>query len=101
MVHLNKDEKIIEFVSFCIESYKVKYNMKGKDVANLFSESGVIDFLMESYDLLHTQGEKYILSEIQLFLENRGYFYEFAKDNTGKCVYFYSFKSSKSCRKVI
>lgn len=73
MVHLNKDEKIIEFVSFCIENFKVKYNMKGKYVANLFSESGVIDFLMESYDALHTQGKEYILSEIQLFLENRGH----------------------------
>lgn len=66
-------KKIIEFVSFCIENFKIKYNMKGSDVANLFSESGVIDFLMESYDLLHIQGEEYILSEIQLFLENRGY----------------------------
>lgn len=26
MVHLNKDEKIIEFVSFCIENFKIKYN---------------------------------------------------------------------------
>ncbi|HIG0361579.1 TPA: DUF3791 domain-containing protein [Clostridium sporogenes] len=47
--------------------------MKGKEVANLFYESGVIDFLMESYDLLHTQGKEYILSEIELFLQNRGY----------------------------
>jgi uncharacterized protein DUF3791 len=73
MMHLNKDEQIIEFVSFCIENFKVKYSMKGKEVANLFSESGVIDFLMEGYDLLHTQGKEYILSEIKIFLENRGY----------------------------
>lgn len=72
MEYLNEDEKIIEFVSFCIENYKVKRDMKGKDVANLFSQSGAIDFLIESYDLLHTQGKDYILSEIQLFLENRG-----------------------------
>lgn len=73
MIPLNKDEKIIEFVSFCIENFKIKYNMKGRDVANLFSDTGVMDFLMESYDLLHTQGKDYILSEIQLFLENRGH----------------------------
>lgn len=73
MMHLNKDEQIIEFVSFCIENFKVKYCMKGKEVANLFSERGVIDFLMEGYDLLHTQGKEYILSEIKIFLENRGY----------------------------
>ncbi|SHI06420.1 DUF3791 domain-containing protein [Clostridium grantii] len=72
MEHLNEDERIIEFVSFCIENFKIKYRMKGKDVANLFNENGVIDFLMECYDLLHTQGKEYIISEIQLFLENRG-----------------------------
>ena len=73
MVDLNDDEKILEFVSFCIENFKVKFKMKGKDVANLFSKSGVMDFLIDSYDLLHTQGKEYILSEIELFLQNRGY----------------------------
>ena len=72
-LELSENEKIMEFVSFCIENFKVKFNMKGKDVANLFYKSGVIDFLIESYELLHTQGAEYIISEIQLFLENRGY----------------------------
>lgn len=72
-LELSENEKVMEFVSFCIESFKVKFNMKGKDVANLFYKSGVIDFLIESYELLHTQGSEYIISEIQLFLENRGY----------------------------
>ena len=72
-LELSENEKIMEFVSFCIENFKVKFNMKGKDVANLFYKSGVIDFLIESYELLHTQGSKYIISERQLFLENRGY----------------------------
>ncbi|WP_278246847.1 DUF3791 domain-containing protein [Clostridium botulinum] len=31
---------------------------------------------MESYDLLHTQGKDYILSEIEIFLKNRGYKYD-------------------------
>lgn len=37
-------EPVIEFLSFCIESFKVKYRKKGKEVASLFHESGVIDF---------------------------------------------------------
>lgn len=69
---LDQDEKIMEFVSFCIENFKVKYNMKGKDVANVFSSLGGIDFLIENYEILHTQGKEYILSEIELFLKNRG-----------------------------
>ncbi|HDK7180866.1 TPA: DUF3791 domain-containing protein [Clostridium botulinum] len=73
MMNLTRDEKVFEFISFCIENFKVKFKMKGKEVANLFYESGVTDFLIESYDLLHTQGNDYILSEIEIFLKNRGY----------------------------
>lgn len=73
MVKINYDEKVLEFVSFCIENFKFKTEMSGKDVSTLFYESGVTDFLIESYDLLHTQGKEYILSEIELFLQNRGY----------------------------
>lgn len=65
------EESVIEFVSFCIENYKVKHKMKGKDVANLFNESGVIDFLLQGYDILHTQGKEYIISEIEIYLEKR------------------------------
>ncbi|ABS42924.1 DUF3791 domain-containing protein [Clostridium botulinum] len=72
-MNLTRDEKVFEFISFCIENFKVKFKMKGKEVANLFYESGVTDFLIESYDLLHTQGNDYILSEIEIFLKNRGY----------------------------
>ncbi|OSB00622.1 hypothetical protein B2H85_13140 [Clostridium botulinum] len=73
MMNFTRDEKVFEFISFCIENFKVKFKMKGKEVANLFYESGVTDFLIESYDLLHTQGNDYILSEIEIFLKNRGY----------------------------
>jgi hypothetical protein len=47
--------------------------MKGKDVANLFNESKVFDFLTEGYEIIHTQGKEYIIEEIEIFLKNRGY----------------------------
>ncbi|WP_251862424.1 DUF3791 domain-containing protein [Clostridium sp. Marseille-Q2269] len=72
-MNLTSNEKVFEFISFCIENFKVKFKMKGKDVANLFFQSGVTDFLIDSYDLLHTQGKDYILSEIEIYLKNRGY----------------------------
>ncbi len=73
MVRLNKEEKLIEFISFCIENFKVAHDMKGKDVANLFEENKVIDFLTEGYEVIHTQGKEYIIEEIELFLRTRGY----------------------------
>ncbi len=68
-----QEEQAVEFISFCIENFKVNHKMTGKEVISLFSEKGVIDFLIEAYDILHTQGKDYILSEIELFLQKRGY----------------------------
>jgi hypothetical protein len=73
MMELNNEEKLIEFISFCIENFKIKHNMKGRDVANLFKKSQVIQFLTEGYEMLHTQGKDYIIEEIDIFLKNRGY----------------------------
>ncbi|MBB6714548.1 DUF3791 domain-containing protein [Clostridium gasigenes] len=73
MKNLYSGDVIIEFISFCIENFKMEHNMKGKEVANLFNQSGVIDFLTDGYDILHTQGKGYIIDEIEQFLKKRGY----------------------------
>lgn len=72
MVMLNEEEKMIEFVSFCIESYKMAYHQSGKEVAHLFQKLGVIQFLRDGYMVLHSQDKKFIIEEIDLFLKNRG-----------------------------
>lgn len=73
MIELNNEERVIEFVSFCIENFKVKHTMPGKDTAVLFKQSGVIEFIKDGYEMLHTQGKEYIIEEIEIFLKNRGY----------------------------
>lgn len=73
MIELNNEERVIEFVSFCIENFKVKHSIRGKDTAILFKQSGVLEFIKNGYEMLHTQGKEYILEEIEIFLKNRGY----------------------------
>ena len=73
MTELKNEERIVEFASFCIENFKVKHSMSGKDVAILFKESGALQFIKEGYEMLHTQGREYIIEEIEIFLKNRGY----------------------------
>ena len=73
MKELNNEEKVIEFTSFCIENFKVKHSMAGRDVAILFKQSGALEFVKDGYEMLHTQGREYILEEIEIFLKNRGY----------------------------
>lgn len=71
---MNEDEgkaKVLEFVLFCVEMYAQKHEISGRVVMDRFSEYGVVDFLRDGYDVLHTQGREYIISEIEIFLDNR------------------------------
>lgn len=64
------EEKKIHFVSFCIECYKQAHAMHGGEVFELFENKGVNKFLYDNYDILHTQGEQWLLAEIEDFLNN-------------------------------
>ncbi len=60
----------LEFVSFCIEQYKKATNQSGKDVEQMFEKHGVISFLFEHYEILHTQSAQSIQIEIEEYLKN-------------------------------
>jgi hypothetical protein len=42
----------------------------GSEVEQMFSQQGVIKFLIDHYEVLHTQGEPTILSEIDEYLKH-------------------------------
>ena len=65
-----KQLAILEFVSFCIEQYKVATNSSGREVEQMFQRTGLITFLVEHYEVLHTQGEQAILNEIEEYLKH-------------------------------
>jgi len=60
-----------DFKVFCLERYKCEHNMKGKDTFRLFKEYGVLDYLGSFYDVLHSFGDKYLVEDIDLFIEAR------------------------------
>ena len=60
-----------EFISFCIEAYKMKLGVSGAKVAEYFDEMGLLDFLLENYDLLHTLSKEQLLDEMKRFLAKR------------------------------
>lgn len=66
-----KDKDIAFFIAFCIEEYKAAKNMTGKQVADLFDEYGVTDYLCECFEPLHTQGREWLLAEIDEFINIR------------------------------
>lgn len=66
----NKQLAKLEFVSFCIEQYKMVTKSTGRDVEQMFQQKGVIEFLLKHYEVLHTQGEQAILNEIDEYLKH-------------------------------
>ena len=62
-------EKKAEFLSWCIEEYAVSNSINASDVANIFAQKKVLDFLDKHYEVLHTQGKSYILSTITDFMK--------------------------------
>ena len=64
----NKQLAKLEFVAFCIEQYKMATKQTGSEVEQMFSQQGVIKFLIDHYEVLHTQSAQFIQEEIGEYL---------------------------------
>mgnify|MGYP003771287611 CR=1 FL=1 len=64
-----KLNQIQSFQLFCLESYRSKTRVSALKALNDFKKHHVFDFLSEGFDVLHTQSENYILSEIDQFIQ--------------------------------
>lgn len=65
--------KETDFIIFCLENYKAHRGMNGHETYLLFEQYGVLDYLHEFYDVLHTTGHNYINNDIDIYLAERGY----------------------------
>lgn len=69
---MSRNEKDVAlFVAFCIEEYGAAKKMSGEQVLDLFSMYGLVDYLSEFYEVLHTQGRQWLIEEIDEFIEIR------------------------------
>ncbi len=59
------------FMSFCIELYKNAKGITGEQAIMVFDKYGVLDYLNEFFDVLHTQSHHWILADIEDFINNR------------------------------
>ena len=60
------------FVVFCAEQYKMARNMTGRDLAELVTRYGIWDYLYSCFEALHTTGTKYIINDIDQYIQERG-----------------------------
>ena len=65
-----KTEDLAFWLSWCIEEYAFERKTTPESVLKVFKTNGVIDFLTENAEVLHTQGKGYVIFSIDKFLEN-------------------------------
>jgi len=58
----------LEFLIYCIEEYKRRYDTTGRETYDLFERSGASRYITDHYDALHTAGVEYTLDDIKSML---------------------------------
>ena len=64
-----RDTDIAYFLSFCIEQYKRHISTSGSDVMAFFVQYGVDQYLVDNFDILHTQSYQWLMEEIDEFIK--------------------------------
>ena len=66
--------KELEFAVFCIENGADELGLTGAEIYRFLTEkSGILDdYIIPSYDTLHTQGKEYIINDIIEYMREKG-----------------------------
>ncbi|MDH8701318.1 anaerobic C4-dicarboxylate transporter [Dysgonomonadaceae bacterium PH5-43] len=67
----NNSGAVLLFLAFCIENYQEHKKLSVEETLFLFNKYGVVSYLADVFDMLHTQGKDYIMSEIDEYINNR------------------------------
>ena len=60
-----------DFMVYCTEQYKAAKQLTGRQVAELFSQYRVWEYLYSCFEALHTTGANYIVEDIDLYIQAR------------------------------
>lgn len=67
------DKNTLEFVAWLISKLADWLNLSQGDVYRRLKESGILyDYIVPSYDVLHTFGSRYLMGDITDFMKKKG-----------------------------
>ena len=64
-------KEVFDFYTYCLENYAIRNQISGMRAWVIFKESRADEYVIDNYDLLHTQGLEYVLDGIQRFINRR------------------------------
>ena len=67
----NKQQDIAFFLAFCIEQYMNEKGLSHEETMSLLTKCGVLDYLAEHFEILHTQSRQWIIEDIDEYIKER------------------------------
>lgn len=67
------EKNVLQFVTFCINCLARQLNMSKPEVYNRLKTSGILyDYIVPSYDVLHTFSKDYLMDDLIDFMKKKG-----------------------------
>lgn len=67
------DKNVLEFVTWLISKLSQFLNMSQSEVFRRLYESGILyEYIVPSYDVLHTFGSRYLMEDITDYMREKG-----------------------------
>ena len=67
------DYRTLEFVTYCISKLAHTLQMSQREVYRRLIKSGILyDYIVPSYDVLHTFGSRYLMEDLTDYMREKG-----------------------------
>lgn len=67
------DKKTLEFVSYCIGKLSTRLHLSQNEVYAKLKTSGILyDYMIPSYDILHTFSSRYLMDDLTEYMKEKG-----------------------------
>lgn len=67
------DKNTLEFVTYCIGRLSLLLHLPQRDVYDRLKRSGILyDYIVPSYDVLHTFGSNYLMEDLIDYMKEKG-----------------------------
>jgi len=67
------DKNTLEFVTFCIGKLSLFLKLPQQEIYKRLKESGILyEYIVPSYDVLHTFSSRYLVEDIVEFMKEKG-----------------------------
>lgn len=65
--------EILNFVTYCIAQLAHRLHLSQQEIYRRLKDSGILyDYIVPSYDVLHTFGSQYLIDDLTDFMREKG-----------------------------